>query len=224
MPNKAAPIGGPGELVGHHHRADEARVGDAERRRGHDVGHQCAGRVVGQGLGRAEQEHGGVDDRGVDGTGDDADGQPAHHDGSAHVDDRAQEPTIDSIDDRPGHQAEQHPRQALHEDGQRHCERVGRDGSDQQRTDGDEKPVTEVARLRRRPQPAEAVTQAPRRDPTAESTHRTGRRHGPDAIDQAGPGSAPLRSGSDGSSGGGVATLLAGFCTQVRGQKPARTS
>ena len=140
------------------------------------------------------------DDGDRHGVGRDRRCEDGQDDGPRRVDDDRQAAPVDPVDEGAGGDAEDDPRQELHERREGDGERFAGDRRDQQRPGRDEQTVADVRDGRRAPQPAEVASQGARRQPV-----RDGDRH------------APSRCRS------GVAAQAGGRCSS-NAAKPSRAS
>ena len=108
----------------------------------------------------------------ADGAGRDRQTQHGQHDRPRPVDGDHDPPPVVAVGDHAGVQAEQQPRQALEQPGERDQEWVTGLRRHQQRAGGDGDPVPEVADPRRRQQPSEARPHPRRCDDVEHLVHR----------------------------------------------------
>ena len=142
------------------------------------IGSRVAGGVVGEHLGRAEQEQGDQHDRDRDGVGDDrADDAPARRRPREQVDRDDQGLAVQPVGQDAGPQPEHERREPLHQRRQGDQERVVRLRGDQQRAGRDGEAVADVAHPRRAEQPAEGRAEPRGRDDLDRRPH--GRRNLP---------------------------------------------
>ncbi len=142
-----------------------------EVHRTHQHRQQGAACGIGEDLGRAVEERRGQDDPDGRGAGHQEDDQRQHDDRAEPVREHHQPAAVVMVGDGTGEQPEQQPRQELHH--RPGCDEDRRRGHrrDEQRRRRQGDAVAQIARPRRREQPAEVRAQAARCDQVAERRH-----------------------------------------------------
>ena len=157
------------ELVAHEEPGLQSRVAEPEVGGPHQHRQKGAARRVGEHLGRAVEEGRREHDPHRDMTGDEEDHQAPDDHRAQAVRQHDEPPPVVMVGDGPGQQAEQQPRQELHHRAAGHQQRRRGQRGDQQRRGRQGDAVADVARPRRRQQPAEVGAESAWSDQFAET-------------------------------------------------------